>query len=77
MQMFSIMIYMSVYIRILIYHIYLSYSYMSKFISLYAYIYVKYIYICQIHQCLCLRFVHLTIYKLYINKGIFTFLKAK
>lgn len=50
---------------------------MSKFISLYAYIYVKYIYICQIHQCLCLRFVHLTIYKLYINKGIFTFLKAK
>lgn len=45
MQMFSIMIYMSVYIRILIYHIYLSYSYMSKFISLYAYIYVKYIYI--------------------------------
>lgn len=37
--------YECVYMYTHIYHIYLSYSYMSKFISLYAYIYVKYIYI--------------------------------
>ena len=79
MPMFSIVIYMSVYICILLYIIYICHTH----------IYVKIhqsvcLYICQIYIYIylsdssvsMLKILHLTIYKLYINKRIFTFFKG-
>lgn len=58
MQMFSIMIYMRVYICILIYIIYICHTHIYVKInqSVCLYICQIYIYICQIHQSLSLRF---------------------